>query len=298
VIGMQGRTNFADTALLLRWRWRGLKSDPAAAYTRRRARYRLRVHRELATGRVSAHFGALLMAAIMLPLSTLPSLAQMPGDLFGQWSTDKVACEDNQGEGVTVFGIGPREIGWYEINCDVRNIRPTKDGVFLRVDCEKGGGSKGSGDIDIRRINPDILDVYVSPMSFSGELRYQLRRCQSKVAASNQPPTFWNHNGSTMYLLVKGSSREFYYERPRMGILEAGARRGALLFSGEVMDNAYQGVAYVFKGFCGQFPYQVSGPILDGGRRVVLRGQAPRVNAECQITGYLTDVLEFSLIDR
>jgi hypothetical protein len=121
-------------------------------------------------------------------------------------------------------------------------------------------------------------------------------------ASAGAPPrsqmTYWNHNGSTTYLVANGSSREFFYERPRQGMLEAGAVRGALLFSGEMRDNAYGGTAYIFRGSCGQFPYQVSGPILDDGRRVVLRGQAPRINAQCQIVGYLTDTLEFTLIGR
>lgn len=65
---------------------------------------------------------------------------------------------------------------------------------------------------------------------------------------------------------------------------------------GEVVGDSYSGTAFVFDRRCGQVPYQVSGPILDGGRRVVMRGRAPRVNRQCSVYGYKDDVLEFELL--
>jgi hypothetical protein len=111
-----------------------------------------------------------------------------------------------------------------------------------------------------------------------------------------RPPSLWYHNGSTMYLVVNGSARQFHYENPRPGMLEVGARRGSLLFTGVSAHDNYEGTAYIFRGPCGQFPYQVSGPILDDGSRVLLQGQAPRVNERCQIIGYKADKLEFTLV--
>ena len=57
----------------------------------------------------------------------------------------------------------------------------------------------------------------------------QLLICTSAFAQSTTPAattaeqTFWDHNGSVMYLVANGSSREFYYQKPRPGMLEAGA---------------------------------------------------------------------------
>jgi hypothetical protein len=45
--------------------------------------------------------------------------------------------------------------------------------------------------------------------------------------------SIWNHNGSMMYLVVDGMKREFYYQTPRPGMLQAGAQQGSMLFSGE-----------------------------------------------------------------
>jgi hypothetical protein len=109
-------------------------------------------------------------------------------------------------------------------------------------------------------------------------------------------PTFWEHNGSIVYLEADGAKREFYYQEPRPGLLQAGARPGSLLFSGRAIGNRYLGIAYIFSPQCGKYPYEVSGPILDNYERVVLNGQAPQLGADCRVRGYRQDRLEFTLL--
>lgn len=109
-------------------------------------------------------------------------------------------------------------------------------------------------------------------------------------------PTVWEHNGSTVYLVANGQTREFYYQEPRSGMIEAGARRGALLFAGVSINGSYEGTAYIYRGSCGRYPYRVSGPILDNHEHVLMRGQAPRVGPDCRVKGYTTDTLEFTLL--
>ena len=107
----------------------------------------------------------------------------------------------------------------------------------------------------------------------------------------------WDHNGSTVYLVAQGRSRKFFYKEPKTEMLSAGAKSNSLLFDGKAIGEQYQGTAYQFNSRCGKLPYRVSGPILDNYRRVELRGQAPRVDNSCRVTGYVDDLLSFQLIE-
>ena len=119
--------------------------------------------------------------------------------------------------------------------------------------------------------------------------------CTSTQAQTQTAPpesTIWDHNGSVMCLVANGSSREIYYQKPRPGMLDAGARPGSVLFRGEVNKEQYFGTAYIFSPHCGPIPFEVKGPILDD-QRIVLTGQAPRVGQNCQTYGFYTSSLEF-----
>jgi hypothetical protein len=114
--------------------------------------------------------------------------------------------------------------------------------------------------------------------------------------APSPPPTLWDHNGSVMYLVENGSSREFYYQKPRPGMLEAGAHPDSLLFRGQITEGHLSGTAFLFNANCGQFPFAVKGSILDNGEKVVLIGQAPRIGRNCQASDEYTSTLEFKLL--
>ena len=110
------------------------------------------------------------------------------------------------------------------------------------------------------------------------------------------PMTLWDHNGSVMYLRVDGTHREFIYHQPKPGMIEQGALPDSLLFDGDAIGDRYAGQARIFNRRCGQFAYRVEGPILEGGRKVVLYGQAPRIDPRCRIIGTLPDRLVFDLV--
>jgi hypothetical protein len=113
------------------------------------------------------------------------------------------------------------------------------------------------------------------------------------VAVALPEPAIWDHNGSVMYLVANGSSREVYYQKPRPGMLDAGARPGSLLFRGEINNGQYSGTAYIFNLHCGPIPFEVKGPILDDDKWIVLTGRAPRVDRNCRTYGAYTSNLEF-----
>jgi hypothetical protein len=120
--------------------------------------------------------------------------------------------------------------------------------------------------------------------------------CASAQAQTQTAPpesSIWDHNGSVMYLVANGSSREIFYQKPRPGMLEAGARPGSLLFRGQINNGQYLGTAYIFNLHCGLIPFEVKGPILDDDERIVLTGQAPRVGRNCRAYESYTSNLEF-----
>jgi hypothetical protein len=110
--------------------------------------------------------------------------------------------------------------------------------------------------------------------------------------------SIWDHNGSVMYLVASGSSREFYYQKPRPGMLEAGARPGALLFRGQIKNAELSGTAYLFNPRCGAVPFEVKGSIVDNDERILLTGQAPQVGQNCKAYGSYANNLEFRLLKR
>ena len=133
--------------------------------------------------------------------------------------------------------------------------------------------------------------------TFTVTLQDGIKECCTGAHAQTQTaspgPTTWDHNGSVMYLVENGSSREFHYQQPRPGMLEAGAHPGSLLFRGQVDNGQYSGTAYLFNPHCGAIPFQVKGLGLDNGERIMLTGQVPRVGRNCRTYGSYTDNLEF-----
>lgn len=132
---------------------------------------------------------------------------------------------------------------------------------------------------------------------FTVTLRDGIKECCTSAHAQAQTAshesTIWDHNGSVMYLVEDGSSREFRYQKPRPGMLDAGARPGSVLFRGQVDNGQYAGTAYIFNPHCGPLPFQVKGPVLDNDERIMLTGQAPQVGRNCRAYGSFTSNLEF-----
>jgi hypothetical protein len=120
-----------------------------------------------------------------------------------------------------------------------------------------------------------------------------MANAQAQTQTVSARPTLWEHNGSVMYLVENGSLREFYYQKPRTGMLEVGVHPGSLLFRGEIEDGQYSGTAYIFNMHCGQIPFQVRGQALDNNERIVLTGQTPRVDRNCRTHESSTSNLEF-----
>jgi hypothetical protein len=140
------------------------------------------------------------------------------------------------------------------------------------------------------RPNPSAPSSKVLPLS-----RTETPEEPSSAALPSEvPSSFWDHNGSTVYLVANGASRKFYYEAPRSGMVAVGVKRGTLLFEGSKKGLQYVGTAYVFSKTCGASAYRVEGPVSADLTKVTLYGKAPHVDSNCQVTSYKDDTLIFT----
>jgi hypothetical protein len=106
--------------------------------------------------------------------------------------------------------------------------------------------------------------------------------------------TYWDHNGSQMYLISDGSNRKFLYQKPRAELNPLGVQTGTLLFEGRRQGARYFGIAYAFSARCGNVTYKVEGNVSSDDREVTLYGKKPIMDAQCNISEYVNDKLIFT----
>ena len=102
-------------------------------------------------------------------------------------------------------------------------------------------------------------------------------------AAEVSSGSLWDYNGSTLLLVHDGMQRKFYYETPRPELVKIGVQRGTLFFVGRQQGRAYRGIALVFSKQCKATPYSVRGEISQDNQTIVMRGNAPSLDAKCRI---------------
>lgn len=139
------------------------------------------------------------------------------------------------------------------------------------------------------------------------EAERKLADAQAARAARPEPPpappaapggpTLWSHNNSVMRLVANGRQRQFFYFKPRAGLVARGVLAGTLLFDGERVGDTYTGRSRVFTAKCGPRTYVVSGTVSPDQRRVVMHGQKPIVNLVCETERTEADELVFELLE-
>lgn len=108
--------------------------------------------------------------------------------------------------------------------------------------------------------------------------------------------SMWNHNGSIMRLVTEGDSTRILYDAPREGLAGLKIKNGTVLFNGARVVNELKGTATTFSSRCPPRDFQVSGQFSSDQKQIVLKGQAPRLNSDCEVSGQRDETLKFDSV--
>ena len=112
--------------------------------------------------------------------------------------------------------------------------------------------------------------------------------------AASKLAAHWSHNGSLVSLVAHGKKQKFFYDTPRIGLLDTGVKPGTLLFDGQRTGQNFEGTAYQFYRTCKARGFKVTGTTSDDRRQITLKGKAPLLDLNCNVTGTRDDVLIFT----
>ncbi len=108
--------------------------------------------------------------------------------------------------------------------------------------------------------------------------------------------SIWKHNGSIVGLIASGNDREFRYVTPRKGLAAIGIEAGTLLFRGKRNGTGYSGLLRTFRKNCPFVEFEVQGRMSKDQRKVVLKGQAPVRDDNCDVRTSRPAVEVFELL--
>lgn len=142
-------------------------------------------------------------------------------------------------------------------------------------------------------VAPSLIAVAI----FIGEsdgAKAESRTSARRPAAATPVTSQWNHNGSLVSLVSAGGKQKIVYEAPRVGLLDAGVKPGTLLFEGQRSGHNVTGTAYQFYRTCKARGFEVSGTTSDDRKTITLKGKAPLLDMNCNVTGSREDILIFT----
>lgn len=116
------------------------------------------------------------------------------------------------------------------------------------------------------------------------------------VDAMDAEVSLWDHNGSTVRLRLSPASAVMDYETPREGMRKAGAKPGDNLFTVTRSGAQLSGSSSIFSRRCGNQQFAVKGTISSDQRAIRLKGRAPSLGPNCEISGWVDQDLVFSYL--
>lgn len=154
------------------------------------------------------------------------------------------------------------------------------------------------------QISRSGLSYVVPAQDVGGAILRFARGCHKEtprapvVAGLERGGSYWQNDGSIVRLEASKLIRKFVFYRPSDAMRALNATEGSLRFEGQISGNSYSGTAYLYSEKCGRFPYPVTGTIENNSERVVLTGEAPRLDVQCKETGKRSMRLTFDFIKQ
>lgn len=181
-----------------------------------------------------------------------------------------------------------RRLPQSEINCVNDVLRAKKSSVWLSI--QQG---INPSDAPVAAARAACRNQRQAPKQVAAAVRQapavQQAAAVARVAHGNvhDTPTaeYWTYDGSILNSIAEGDSVKFFYVKPSPALKDAGAKFGTILFEGKFANEKYIGTAYSFDSRCGRTPFQASGAVVDGDKRVELLGQKPRLDKSCKSAG-------------
>ena len=136
--------------------------------------------------------------------------------------------------------------------------------------------------------------ILIQSIDDSNSARAETKAPVKKPVAAGPLSPQWNHNGSVVNWVSTGAKQKIVYESPRAGLLDAGVKQGTLLFEGQRNGQSISGTAYQFYRTCKAHGFEVSGTASEDRKTITLKGKAPLLDMNCNVTGTRDDILIFT----
>ncbi len=136
--------------------------------------------------------------------------------------------------------------------------------------------------------------IFIQDIGDSSGARAEGRTSPKRSTVGSALAPHWDHNGSLVSLVSQGAKQKFFYDAPRIGLLDAGVKPGTMLFEGQRTGQNFEGTAYQFYRTCKARGFPVTGSTSDDRRQITLKGKAPLLDFNCNVTGSRDDVLIFT----
>ncbi|MCC6887972.1 MAG: TIR domain-containing protein [Hyphomicrobiales bacterium] len=130
---------------------------------------------------------------------------------------------------------------------------------------------------DVPMARPAVVDGATLAPTTGGPMAQQRRKRWPAPSPTSYWELTWDGSKVLVFQEATGQAREYYFAEVTKEMAAQGIGHGDLWFEGWLLNDAYEGKAYLYAGDCGAFAFQVQGPVI-ANTTVELSGKMPRIN--------------------